>query len=91
MRAERAHLIHYDNTQQIREDIARTVPLYDGIQYLRQKGDQFQWGGPLLCAGYRFNTPDGKAHFEVAQIPEREIPEGKFLVGTRRGQQHGLG
>jgi len=84
---DRAHLIHYHNTHQIREDIARTIPLYDGIQHLRQKGDQFQWGGPLLCAGHRFNTPDGKAHFQVARIPEREIPEGKFLVGTRRGKQ----
>ena len=84
---ERAHLIRYENTHQIREDIARTVPLYDGIQHLRRKGDQFQWGGPLLCAGNRFNTPDGKAHFVVAPLPEQDVPEGKFRVSTRRGKQ----
>ncbi|HEY8552711.1 MAG TPA: molybdopterin dinucleotide binding domain-containing protein, partial [Thermaerobacter sp.] len=31
--------------------------------------------------------PDGKAHFVVAQLPEQDVPEGKFRVGTRRGKQ----
>ena len=30
-------------TAQIREDIARVIPSYQGIQHLHQKGDQIQW------------------------------------------------
>ena len=28
-----------------------------------------QYGGPLLCEGWRFPTPDGKAHFAVVPLP----------------------
>ncbi len=84
---DRAHLIHFDNTAQIREDISRTVPAYDGIQHLREKGDNFQWGGPLLCEGYKFNTPDGRARFHIARLPEESLPEGRFILSTRRGKQ----
>ncbi|HLW61727.1 MAG TPA: FdhF/YdeP family oxidoreductase [bacterium] len=90
--AERVHpdrrrLIHYDTTQQIRDDIASVIPSYDGIQRLTRKGDQVQWGGPRLCADNRFNTPDGKAHFVVPRWPDRRLPPGKFYVSTRRGNQ----
>ena len=46
-----ARLIHFENAQQIRDEIARAVPAYDGIQNLREAGDQLQWGGPRLCEG----------------------------------------
>jgi molybdopterin-dependent oxidoreductase alpha subunit len=90
--AERVHpdrrdLIHFDSTAQIREDIARVIPLYDGIQRLKQKGDQLQWGGPRLCADHRFNTPDGRARFAIPGWPERNTPPGRFTVTTRRGNQ----
>ncbi len=84
---DRQALIHFDNTTEIREDIARVIPLYDGIQHLRRKGDQVQWGGERLCADYRFNTPDGKARFAVPRWPERRRPPGLFHVTTRRGNQ----
>jgi predicted molibdopterin-dependent oxidoreductase YjgC len=84
---ERRRLIHFRDTAEIREDIARVVPAYQGIQQLRKKGDQIQWGGPRLCADYRFNTPDGKAHFEISRWPDRGLPPGKFFVSTRRGNQ----
>jgi molybdopterin-dependent oxidoreductase alpha subunit len=84
---ERRHLIHYDGTAQIREDIARVVRDYEGIQHLRQKGDQIQWGGPRLCSDYTFRTPDKKAHFVVPHWPENALPEGRFYVSTRRGNQ----
>lgn len=84
---ERRHLIHYDNTADIRRDISRVVPAYEPIKDLEKKGDQFQWGGAYLCRAYKFNTPDGKAHFEVPHIPQQHVPEGKFLVATRRGKQ----
>jgi molybdopterin-dependent oxidoreductase alpha subunit len=84
---ERRHLIHFSNTREIREDIARVVLAYQGIQHLHKKGDQIQWGGPRLCADYRFNTSDEKAHFEIPRWPDRALPPGKFFVGTRRGNQ----
>jgi predicted molibdopterin-dependent oxidoreductase YjgC len=84
---ERRHLIHFDSTAQIREDIAQVVRDYEGIQGLRAKGDQIQWGGPRLCADYRFRTPDAKAHFAIPRWPDGELPEGAFSVSTRRGNQ----
>jgi molybdopterin-dependent oxidoreductase alpha subunit len=84
---DRRPLIHFRDTAEIREDIARVVRSYQGIQNLRKKGDQMQWGGPRLCADYRFNTSDGKAHFEIPRLPDRTLPPGKFFVGTRRGNQ----
>jgi molybdopterin-dependent oxidoreductase alpha subunit len=79
--------LHFADTAAIREEIARVVPLYDGIQRLREKGDQLQYGGPQLCAGWTFPTPDGKARFSVVEPAEVDLPEGTFLVATRRGKQ----
>ncbi len=87
VRPEQAHLIHFNDTQAIRNEIARVVPLYDGIQRLKSKGDAFQWGGPLLCEGGHFPTADGHAHFIPLAPPEVTIPEGHFLMSTRRGKQ----
>ena len=84
---ERQDRIHYEGPADIRRDIARTVPAYEAIRELRKKGDNFQWGGAYLCKDYRFNTPDGKAHFAIPELPEVEVPEGRFLVSTRRGKQ----
>ncbi|MBO0867774.1 MAG: FdhF/YdeP family oxidoreductase [Micromonosporaceae bacterium] len=87
VRPELAGLVRYENTQQIREDIARTIATYDGIQNLHQFGDSFQYGGPHLCAGWRFPTPDGKAHFSTLKLPVLNRPDGTFVVATRRGKQ----
>jgi predicted molibdopterin-dependent oxidoreductase YjgC len=76
----------FESSQQIREEIARTVPLYAGIETLGRKGDQVQWGGPLLFAE-SFATPDGKARFSAVAPPERRVPDGSFYVSTRRGKQ----
>jgi molybdopterin-dependent oxidoreductase alpha subunit len=84
---ERADRLTYASTQELRKEIARVVPMYDGIQHLRKTGDQVQYGGPHLCAGWTFPTADGKAHFVSVQLPNVEIPEGTFAVATRRGKQ----
>lgn len=90
--AERAHperksLIHFESAPAIREEIAKAVPFYDGIQRLEKKGDAFQWGGRLLCAGGAFKTPDGKGRFTAVEPPEASIPDGMFFLSTRRGKQ----
>ncbi len=82
-----AERIEFESTAAIRREIARVIPLYDGIQELRGKGDQFQWGGPMLCAGGRFATADGKARFIVLEPPDQRVPEGRFQLTTRRGKQ----
>ncbi len=80
--------LHFDGTPAIRREIARVIPVYDGIQWLAKEGDQFQYGGPHLCWGWNFPTQDGKAHFSTVPLPTRvELPEGAFLVSTRRGKQ----
>ena len=71
----------------IRDEIAKAVPAYDGIQHLRVKGDSVQWGGPLLCEDGLFPTADGRARFAALVPPEVEIPEGEFLLSCRRGRQ----
>jgi molybdopterin-dependent oxidoreductase alpha subunit len=84
---ERRHLIHFDDAQQIREEIAQAVPFYDGIQHLKQKGDAVQWGGPRLCDGGAFQLPDGRARFVPLSPPEVQVPDGWFYLTTRRGKQ----
>ncbi len=84
---ERRAQIHFDNARQIREEIARAVPFYDGIQHLRKKGDALQWGGPRLCEGWQFPTASGRAQFAVLAPPARPAEAATFTVTTRRGKQ----
>jgi len=71
----------------LRNEIAAVVPLYQGIEMLTKKGDQVQYGGPHLCAGWRFPTPSGKARFGVVPLPAERVPPGAFLATSRRGKQ----
>jgi molybdopterin-dependent oxidoreductase alpha subunit len=86
-RPEVADSVRYPGTPEIRADIARAVPSYAGIQHLAEQGDSFQYGGPYLCFGWQFPTPDGKAHFSALTPPAIERPDGTFLLATRRGKQ----
>jgi molybdopterin-dependent oxidoreductase alpha subunit len=74
------------DTQDIRDEIDRVCPAYRGISRLRAKGDNFQYGGPRLLVE-RFDTPDGKGHFSAVDLPEENVPPGRFLLSTRRGKQ----
>jgi len=87
VRPDTAKFIHFDDAAAIRKEIAAAIPTYEGIQNLREKGDVFQYGGPRLCEGGTFPTPDGKARFSVVRPPDLDIPEGQFLLSTRRGKQ----
>ena len=83
--------IHFENGAAIRADIERAVPSYAGIAKLSKQGDQFQWGGPHLCADRKFKTDDGKAHFRPvtppARVAERNRKPDTFVLATRRGKQ----
>ena len=87
VRPELTDKLSFAGTEAIREEIAQMIPSYDGIQNLRKGGDSFQCGGPMLCAGWKFSTPDGKAHFKAVDLPHIEVPAGVFRVVTRRGKQ----
>lgn len=93
-RPELAHLMRFADAQAIRNEIARVVPAYDGIQHLKEAGDQVQWGGERLCEAHaedgrkvtRFPTEDGKARFSLIAISS-DLPEHEFRLSTRRGKQ----
>ena len=80
------HLIHYDSSQQIRDEMERVMPMYRGIARLQKEGDSVQYGGPLLCTDGQCPTADGRAVFSALVPPVQQHP-GKFLLTTRRGQQ----
>jgi predicted molibdopterin-dependent oxidoreductase YjgC len=86
---ERAHELGCETGQLIREEIARIVPFYDGIQNLKDTGDAVQYGGTHLCADGEFPTADGKGHFRVVDIPllRKGRASDLFEVSTRRGKQ----
>lgn len=87
VRPELAERVSFSGTPEIREEIARVVPLYAGIEELREAGDSVQYGGPHLPSGWRFPTPDGKARFSRVPPPTLDLPPGHFLLSTRRGKQ----
>ena len=84
---ERAAQLGCETGWAMREEIARVVPFYDGIQHLKKTGDAIQWGGAHLCADGKFATADGRAHFRVVALPKVERANGEFEVSTRRGKQ----
>jgi molybdopterin-dependent oxidoreductase alpha subunit len=93
-RPDQAHLIHFESAQSIRDEIAKAVPFYKGIEQLSKAGDQVQWGGERLCeerradgrVETRFNTMDGRALFSDLKV-EVENVSGKLRLSTRRGKQ----
>jgi len=87
VRPDAKHLIHFEDADTIRREIARAIPTYDGIQNLRARGDAFQYGGPRLCERGEFPTPDGRAQFTPLRPPDADLPPGWFLLSTRRGRQ----
>ena len=88
VRPEGAATLGLASALQIRDEIAAVVPAYAGIARLVAGGDSFQWGGRLLCEGWRFPTPDGRAHFSDAlPTPASALPAGRYHLSTRRGKQ----
>jgi anaerobic selenocysteine-containing dehydrogenase len=71
----------------MRAEIAEVVPFYDGFQNMTQTGDAYQYGGPHLCANWKFPTKDGRAHFRTVGLPVLRREAGIFEVSTRRGKQ----
>lgn len=89
-----AHLIHFEDAQAIRNEIAQAVPSYEGIQRLSKAGDQIQWGGERLCETRNgdgqpitaFPTSSGRAKFSAIKIVE-PAASTRLKLSTRRGKQ----
>src|SRR5262249_4971990 len=83
-RPDRLRSVGMDDADAIRQEIARAIPLYKGIDTLRAKGDQMQWGGGNLYADGKFATDDGKAHFTaVSTGPDRRVGAASRLVSAQ--------
>lgn len=81
-------LFPYENTQAIRDEMGRVMPMYAGIERLKQEGDSLQWGGPYLFRGGNFERmPGGRARFTALEPPRAKAGEGKLILATRRGKQ----
>jgi molybdopterin-dependent oxidoreductase alpha subunit len=95
VRPEAARELDFPDGAAIRAEIERAVPFYQGIAALSRAGDQFQWGGPMLCTDRRFPTSDEKAHFQpvfprAPGAEESAAGAGSanlFVLATRRGKQ----
>jgi predicted molibdopterin-dependent oxidoreductase YjgC len=85
---EKASLLGGADGWALREEIARVVPFYEGVQHLRKSGDAFQYGGRHLCAGGIFPLPGGRAVFAAPDLPPPErADDGTFSLRSRRGKQ----
>ena len=78
-------LFPFDDTQAIREEMGRVMPIYQGIDKLTKEGDQLQWGGPYLFKDGFIAMAHNRAHFTVLDPPDCRPAEGKFYLATRRG------
>jgi molybdopterin-dependent oxidoreductase alpha subunit len=86
-RPEVARWLELPDARAIRDDIARTVPSYAGIERFAAPGDQLQWGGPRLCEGGQFPLPGGRARLFPLAPPDRQLAPGELWLSTRRGKQ----
>ena len=81
-------VLPWRHPSEIRAEIGRLVPLYEGIGDLDREGRSVQWGGERLFEGGRFRKMEGERLRLRAEDPPRiRIPEGKFHLATRRGKQ----
>lgn len=87
VKPEQKQAIWFENAQEIRDEIAKAAPNYEGIQHLKNRGDFFQWGSAFLCEDGICPTADGKGNLLPIQLPELHKDEGHFYVTTRRGKQ----
>jgi molybdopterin-dependent oxidoreductase alpha subunit len=87
VRPDRADRLRHETTAEVRAEIARVIPVYDGIQHLAKAGDEFQYGGRLLCRDGIFQTPDGLGRLSVVVPAVVDVPADSVRVTTRRGKQ----
>jgi molybdopterin-dependent oxidoreductase alpha subunit len=78
-RPDLARCFDWRDNQALRAEIAEVVPLYQGIETLREGGDNVQYGGRHL--------PIALARFTPVEPPAHPVGDDLFEVSTRRGKQ----
>src|SRR6185295_15212952 len=66
-------LFPFDDTQTIREEMSRVMPIYQGVEKLVKEGDQLQWGGPQLYRGGFTAMRENRAVFTVLDPRDRRV------------------
>jgi molybdopterin-dependent oxidoreductase alpha subunit len=79
VRPDLADRFAWPTNEALRREIAEVVPLYAGIEHLREPGDSVQYGGRHLPLPYR--------RFRPVQASAPALADGEFFVSTRRGKQ----
>jgi molybdopterin-dependent oxidoreductase alpha subunit len=79
VRPDLAPAFDWRDGDELRREIARVVPLYAGIETLRNTGDAVQYGGRHL--------PIATAAFSVVDVEPPALAANEFEVTTRRGKQ----
>jgi molybdopterin-dependent oxidoreductase alpha subunit len=86
-----ALLFPYAGAREIREEMGRVMPIYQGIELLKQEGDSLQWGGPYLFKNGNFShMPEGRALFSALAPPDHGIGRQilSFHQARETAQQH---
>ena len=79
VRPDLAHAFSWPTGTELREEIARVVPLYEGIETLQKTGDAVQYGGRHLSIT--------NAAFSAVDVEPPRLGPDEFEVTTRRGKQ----
>ena len=58
-------LFPFQDTQSVREEMSRVMPIYKGVEKLKKEGDHLQWGGPCLYKEGFTSMPGNRAIFSV--------------------------
>jgi molybdopterin-dependent oxidoreductase alpha subunit len=83
-------LFPFNDTQSIREEMARVMPMYQGIEKLAKEGDQLQWGGPLLYIEGFTNMSHQRARFTVLEPPDPVAQPARFGSPRAAANSSGL-
>ncbi|HYM79776.1 MAG TPA: FdhF/YdeP family oxidoreductase [Candidatus Limnocylindria bacterium] len=87
VRPELALAFGWQGPADIRREMAEAMPLYAGVERLERAGQWVQWGGERLFSDGFTRMPEGRARFTPVPLPDVIVPEGKFVLTTRRGKQ----
>ncbi|HVF33165.1 MAG TPA: molybdopterin-dependent oxidoreductase [Acidimicrobiales bacterium] len=79
VRPDLADRFAWPTNEALRREIADVVPLYAGIESLREPGDSVQYGGRHLPLPFR--------RFRPVEAEVAVLGDGEFFVSTRRGKQ----
>ena len=60
-------LFPFKDTQAIREEMSRVMPIYQGVDKLGKEGDRLQWGGPQLYRDGFTAMTNNRAFFTVLE------------------------